>query len=180
MQPQEGAFRELLEHVAGEGAARHVADVEHQVLVVRGAVREGEGAAPSVPEQDVDVLAGPVLEALGGGELEAELHHVVGEAGLRRDPRGEGARPGAGAVGPGRDTEIRSGARLAEQGPPGPELALGEAARRFLVVVAREVDAAGDDPAAARPAGAVAAAVREGDVLAERRVEDGFVRPGEE
>ena len=162
--------------MSGERPARHVAYVQHQVRVVRGAVREGERAPAPVPEQDVDVLAGPVPEAFGRRELKPQLHHVVGEPGARRDAGGEGAHPFAGAVRPGRDADVGGGPRLAEEGPAGPHLPFGQAAQPRAL---RQVDPAGDDPAPAGAAGAVPASVGERHALPERRVEDGFVGPGE-
>ena len=162
--------------MSGERPARHAADVEHEERVIRRAVREGERAPAPVAKQDVDVLAGPVPEALGRGELEAKLHHVVGEPGARRDPGGEGAHPFAGALRAGRDADVGGGSRLAEEGPAGPHLPFGQAAQPRAL---RQVDPAGDDPAPAGAAGAVPATVGERHALAERGVEDGLVGPGE-
>ena len=107
------------------------------------------------------------------------------EAPSRRGRAGSGMRPGPGrvrtpapgAVRPSRDANVGGGAGLTQQGPAGPDLPLGQAAEPRAL---REVDAAGENPAPAGAAGAVAASVGKRHPLPERRIQEGFVRPGPE
>ena len=172
LEAQDGALLHLLEDVAREGAARRLAHVQLQELVVVRRVGHGEAAPLAVLHQDVDVLAREELQPLAGGKLERDDRDVVGgllhllhAAGQRADREvlraGElahleddvGERPRA------------AGERLAGE-------LLGVVQRALLVVAVDELARAQD--ALAGAAGAVAAAVRQADALAQGGLEDGF------
>jgi len=137
-----------------------------------GRVGEGVGAACAVLEQDVDVLAGEELQALAGGQLQVEHRDIFRRGfdffhparhGLDRD-----VLRAAGFARFDDDVRLRLGA--AEQRHPG-EL-FGFLQRAFLVVA--EIDRAFQNLALACAAGAVAAAVRQQEALAQGGVEYGF------
>ena len=77
---QDLAPLELVEELVGEEAAGHVPDVQLEQRVVVRRRREREAAPPAVLQQEVDVLAGEVLQALVRRQLE-------------RDDRDVGRRP---------------------------------------------------------------------------------------
>ncbi|MNZ91940.1 hypothetical protein D3C78_1109460 [compost metagenome] len=80
---QDFLFLHAVEHMVGELAARHVADMQFQagcaVLQV-GCGGHGIGAARPVAQNEFHVLARVVAELIGRGQLQVHLHHVMGHS----------------------------------------------------------------------------------------------------
>ena len=145
----------------------HVADVQLEQRVVVRRRREREAAPPAVLQQEVDVLAGEELQPLVGGQLELDDRDVGG--GASRSTR---SRHGRRLIwmSPARRTSCTSMTRsvcgFAQQKSARPLRLFVVGERRRLVRAV--VDLAGEDPALAGAAGAVAAAVRQHEVGAHR------------
>ena len=135
--------------------------------------RQRKGAALAIGEQELDVLAGKELHAFVGRQLEADHHHVGGDAfqllyaaGQRLDwdvARGiHLARF---------EREVGQRLRAAKQRHAGSPLVGGQRA----VLGDAEVDRAGEHLALAGTAGAVLAAVGQVDAGIEGGFEDGGI-----
>src|SRR5574343_740455 len=164
------------EHLVGELAARYVADMQLQQRIVVRRIGQRETALLAVLEQDVDILAGEELQAFAGRQAQVQLDDVRRQAFQFFDARGQGF-----------DRDLRArGDLLALNDQVG--LRLGAAIKRqaggFFVVLQgvrlglAVVYAAGLDMPLAGAAGAVLAAVRHGQALAQCGVEYGFVGLG--
>ncbi len=66
---QDVAFLHAVEHMLRELPARRQAHMKLQQFVVVGSVGQGEGAAPAVLEQELDVLPGQELQSLVDRQL---------------------------------------------------------------------------------------------------------------
>ena len=77
LEAQDVALLHLVEHVLGERAAGHVADVQFDVRLVLRRVRHRIGAALAVAQDDLDVLAGQKLQPFVGRQVEIQRGHVV-------------------------------------------------------------------------------------------------------
>ncbi|CAM2158584.1 hypothetical protein PT2222_40385 [Paraburkholderia tropica] len=170
---QDVALFHLREDVVGELAAGHVADVQFErTFLVRGA-RHRVAAARAVLEDEFEVLAGQILEALVGGQLQPEHDDVVGLALDRGDAGGQLAHLHVADARHFADVDFEVGLRrrAAEQRHAARALVVRQCRRRVRALL----DFAAADRALARAAGAVLAAVGQADALTQRRVEDGFV-----
>jgi hypothetical protein len=164
------------EDVVGELAAGQVADVQLELrLVDDGMRRVGHRvAAPGAVAQDeLDVLAGAVLEQVVGGQLQAN-DRDVGRGPVDRDDAARQLPDRELARARHRprfqdDVGLRRG--LAGQDEAGDFLLVAE---RLLLMDAVD-DAALEHAALARAAGAVAAAVGQADALADGGLQDRFV-----
>ncbi|MNN20480.1 hypothetical protein D3C81_1337610 [compost metagenome] len=150
-----------------------MADVQLDRAFLVGRRGDGVAAALAVTQQEFHVLAGQVLHALGGGQLQADGDDVVRQA-LQRAHAAGNLLDGdvAGAVHfPALDGDVRGGVGAAEQ-----RAAFGLFLRRQRRggMVALD-EAAFDHTALAGAAGAVLAAVGQADAVAQGRAEDGFI-----
>jgi len=159
--------------MVAEQATRHVADVQFQQRVVVRRVGERIAAAPAVFQLKIDVLSGEKLQALVGRQLDLHPHHVVGELVELFHPAWQGFHH-----------DVLGGADLPRlDGHVGQWLGAAEqcAALDFFLVLQRRglvhaiVERAGQHLALARAAGAVAAAVGQGEAFAQCGLEDGFI-----
>ena len=168
------AALERREQRIGEQPARRVPDVQLDELV--GMRRRGDREAAPVPvlQQEIDVLAGQVLQPLARRQLELD----DGDVGHGLVDRFDPARQPLDLDVPGTthlahlDDEIRARTGDAKQRDPAALLVVGQ--RRWLVRA--EVDAAVENPPLARAARTVAAAVRDHQVGAHRGLQHRFVR----
>src|SRR5574337_355607 len=179
----EGAFeaKDLLvahaaEHMVGEAAAGHVAKVQLDRRRAADAVhRVGHRvAAPrAVAQDDLDVLAGAVLQVLVRRQLQPQECDTRREALDAHHPRRELQHRVFAGAGHAARFDDAVGLRHGAAGQDQARLFLGDRQRLVLV---RAVDhAPRHEPALARAAGAVAAAVRHADALADRGGEHGLV-----
>jgi hypothetical protein len=74
--PSTRADREFLEHPVGETAARHVADVQFDLLVVLRRIGDRKRAALALGHEDVDVLPREVAQPLAARGAQEQPHHV--------------------------------------------------------------------------------------------------------
>ena len=167
LEAQDLAALVLREQRVAEEPARDVPDVEFEQTVVVRRRREREAAPLAVLQQEVDVLAGEELQALVGGQLQPDDRDVGRGLVDRLDAAGEALDLDvAGAPHfPHFDREVGARLRAAEEREPRPLLVLGQ--RGCLVRAV--VDLARQDLALAGAARAVAAAVRQHEVVAHRR-----------
>jgi hypothetical protein len=175
-------FLHCAEHVVGELAARHVADVQFEARARRG---QGVGrighrvAAPrAVAQDELDVLARVELQRLARRQLQAHRHDVVRLLAEREHAHRHLAdREGAGFGDLARfEHHVAECAGAAGQHVAG-QLFLG--AERLALVRAQR-DLARELLALAGAAGAVLAAIGQPDALADGGGEDGFVGLGGE
>ena len=80
LETQDVLFFHAAEDMAGELAAGNQPDMQLQEAIVMRRVGDGKRAALAVLQQELDVLAGEKLQALVGGQFEAQHDHVVGHA----------------------------------------------------------------------------------------------------
>ena len=78
------------EDMVGEVAARHVAQVQIDDVVLVRRVGHREGAALAVGQQELDVLARQKLQALVARQLESEHHDIVRQSTQFLHPAGHG------------------------------------------------------------------------------------------
>ena len=179
LEAQDVALLHLAEHVVGELPAGDVAHVQLDQLVVVRRIGHREAAPRAVLEQELDVLAGEELQALVGRQLQVQHHHVVGEPLQLLHAAGQRLHLDVLRVAPmvrASITRSPSGLRLAEERLALRLLLVGQ---RLLLVHA-VVDLPFEELALAAAAGAVAAAIGQDDLLAQRGGEDGLrpPRPG--
>ena len=129
-------------------------------------VGHGVAAPRAVAQDELDVLAGAVLQVLVGRQLQAQHRHVGGGALAMLSTRlgifSTGNSPAPGTL---RASITQSVCGVAQQVQDQAGVFLG---RRQRLVLVRAVDhAAFEQPALARAAGAVAAAVGQADALAD-------------
>jgi hypothetical protein len=157
------------EQRVGEQPARRVPDVEleQSIGVRRG--RDREASPMPVLQQEVDVLAGQVLQAFARRQLQPHDGDVGGGLVDRLDPAGQPLDRDVSRTPhfAGLDDEVAPRARAAEERVALPLLVVGQGGRLARAVV----DAALDDLALARSARAVAAAVGNHQVGAHRRLQ---------
>ena len=169
---QDVAFLEGGEDLIGKQAARHVADVQRQMLILVRRVGHAVAAALAVAQHEFDILAGLVLQAVIGRQLQRQDDDVIGHFiqfgyPYRHFLDREFADAGHFACFDG-DVRMRFGA--AEQGKSRFFILGGQCA--FLMRAMG--DAAAQQFAAARTAGAVFTAVRQADAGADGGIEDRF------
>ena len=178
---QDFLFLQGAEHMVGELAARHVANVQLQPrgLGLRvGGVGHGIGAAHATLQQELDVLARVVAEGVGRGQLQAQLHDIVrffleGNHAHGHLLDGEGA-----FVGDLARFEHHVGQGV---GAAGQHKTCGFfVGRQGFGLVFAMVHGAADFFALARTAGAVLAAIGQPHAAADGRRQDGFVCVGTE
>jgi hypothetical protein len=140
--------------------------VQLDELVVVRRIAHGEAPPRAVLEEELEVLAGEELQPLRGRQLQVNHHDVVGNALHALNAAGQCLHldVSGGTDGARLDDQVAARLRLAEK-----RLAL----RLFLVgerllLIDAVVDLACDDLPLAAAAGAVAAAVRQDQVLAQR------------
>jgi hypothetical protein len=85
---QQRALLHLVEGGVGEAAAGDLLDVQHEVLVVVRGVGQRVAAPLATLQQDVEILAGEKLQALGRRKLQAQLNHVGRQLRQRGDAAG--------------------------------------------------------------------------------------------
>ena len=165
--------RKIAKQMLGERAARHVPDVQLEGPIVMGRGREREAATRPVLHQDVDVLSRKELQPLARRQLQRNDRDIrrreVDALDAHRHP------PDLDVVGATHFATLKDQVarrpRDARQDVPLLLLDFGQR-RRLERCVA---DLALDEAALARPARAVATAVRQDQVRAERCGEDRLV-----
>ncbi|MPM96004.1 hypothetical protein SDC9_143160 [bioreactor metagenome] len=178
---QDFPFLHGAEHVIGEAAAGHVADVQFHAgclfLEVRGR-GHGVGAACAVAQDELDVLARVVLEVIRCRQLQFHLHDIVRQPRERGDPHRQLFDGESALVGDLARLQHHVGQRAGAAGQHESGLFFGGGKcflRMFLVHYG-----ATEFLAFARSAGAVLAAVGQADAAANGGVENGFVALGGE
>ena len=173
---QDGFFLHAVEHVVGEQAAGNVADVQLQEFVVVRRVGEREAAPLAVLEQDVDVLPGEELQAFVGRQLQMQYHHVVGDFFHFLHAAGHGFDRDVARSAHFLALDHHVGERLggAEQGHSGVFFVFGKS----TLLVTTVIHPAFQDFALAAAAGAVAAAIGQGESFAQPGFQQGFVLLG--
>ena len=165
------------EDMVGELAAGHVAHVQFDRRRAAQVVRRiGHAvAAPGAVAQDeLDVLSGAVLQVLVGRQLQAQHGHVGGGPVDAQHAAGQLEHRVFAGAGHAARFDDAVGLRRGAAGEDEAGLLLGHRQRLVLV---RAVDhAAFEQPALARAAGAVAAAVGQADALADGGRQDGARR----
>ena len=73
---QDVALFHDLKYMMGKCAARDVADVQFEKLIVVRCIGQRETTRLLILEQNVDVLSGQELQTLIGGQLEREHHYI--------------------------------------------------------------------------------------------------------
>ena len=162
----------LGEQRVGEKAVGNVADVQLEQLVVVRRRGQRKAAALAVLQQEVDVLPREILQALVGRQLDPDDRDVGRDLLDRLDAAWQALDLDvAGAPHFAHfDDEVGLRRGAAEERQARALLVFGQ--RRLLVRAV--VDAAGEDPALAGAAGAVAAAVRQHEIGTHRRREHGL------
>ena len=173
---QDGFFLHAVEYGIGEQAAGDVADVQLQEFVVVRRIGERKAAPLAVLEQDVDVLPGKELQALVGRQLQMQYHHVMGDFFHFLHAAGHGFDRDItrGPHFPALDHHVGERFGGAEQGHSGVFFTFGK--RVFLVIAV--IHPAFHDFALATAAGAVAAAVGQGEPFAQAGFQKSFVLVG--
>ena len=163
--------------MVGEFPARHVPDVQlHAGAACHQGVRcigHGVAAARTIAQQKVNVLTGPKLEAVIGGQLQLDHHHIVrslGQAHHAHRHFADGIRPFFNHLAR-LQHQVRSGC-----GAAGEHIALFFfGITQGLALVLAHEQLAADFFAFARSAGAVFAAIGQAYALAQTGAEQGLV-----
>ncbi len=153
-----------------------MADVQLQQGIVVRRIGQREAALPAVLEQDVDILSGEELQAFAGRQFQVDCHDVGRQPFDLLDARGQGLDRDVAcrAKLPALQRQIGLCPGAAEECQAVGLFRVAERLRLCLPIV----DAAGEHFPLARTAGAIAAAVGQGQALAQRGVEDRFVGLG--
>ena len=179
---QDFFFFHRAEHMVGELAARHVTQMQFQPGAGFGQrvwrIGHRVAAPRAIAQQEIDILTGVKLQRLAGGQLQAQLHHVVRQLFQRQHAHRHLAdREGTGLGNLARrQHHIALRVRAAGQ---------HEAIGFFLGaqcfgLMRSERDAAGQHLAFARAAGTVLAAIGQANALADASGQNGFIGQGRE
>ena len=176
VEAQDVAYFHARKHLVGEQSAGHVADVQLQQRVIMRGVGQRETSLLAILEQDVDVLTGEELQALGGGEFEIQGDDIRRQFFQPFNARGQGFDRNVTGHADlfAFDAQIGLRTGTAEEGQPGGFFLVLEGMGLRFAMVNRAVQ----HFSLAGTTGTVLAAIGHGEALTQGGVENGFIGIG--